>query len=109
MRTLEHFPNLVTMFFTRAAEKGDAPFLWAKRDGQWVATSWAEAARQVSSLAAGLKAIGMNVELQSTDRSTLAARRPIKDHPDQNRGGWHIFHTTFGGAGGSTVAIGSLA
>ena len=27
MRRLEHFPNLVTMFFTRAAEKGDAPFL----------------------------------------------------------------------------------
>ena len=40
MRTLEHFPNLVTMFFTRAAEKGDAPFLWVKRDGQWRSTSW---------------------------------------------------------------------
>jgi long-chain acyl-CoA synthetase len=39
-RTLEHFPNLVTMFFTRADEKGDAPFLWAKRDGAWQATSW---------------------------------------------------------------------
>jgi peptide/nickel transport system substrate-binding protein len=44
--------------------------------------------------AQNLKAIGMNVELQATDWSTLAARRPIKDHPDQNRGGWHIFHTT---------------
>ena len=32
MRTFEHFPNLVTMFFARAAEKGDAPFLWAKID-----------------------------------------------------------------------------
>ena len=32
-RQLEHFPNLVTMFLTRAREKGDAPFLWAKRDG----------------------------------------------------------------------------
>ena len=31
MRQLEHFPNLVAMFFTRAAEKGDAPFLWAKK------------------------------------------------------------------------------
>ena len=29
-RKLEHFPNLVTMFFTRAREKGDAPFLWAQ-------------------------------------------------------------------------------
>ncbi len=34
MRTLEYFPNLVTMFFTRAAEKGDAPFLWRKQDGE---------------------------------------------------------------------------
>ena len=59
MRRLEHFPNLVTMFFARAAEKGDAPFLWTKRGGGWVATSWAEAAQQVASLAAGLKAIGL--------------------------------------------------
>ena len=39
MRTeLEHFPNLVAMFFARAAEKGDAPFLWVKREGQWRST-----------------------------------------------------------------------
>ncbi|MCD2315992.1 AMP-dependent synthetase/ligase [Sphingomonas sp. IC-11] len=59
-RYLEHFPNLVTMFFTRAEEKGDAPFLWAKRDGAWRATSWAEAARQVASLATALKSLGLN-------------------------------------------------
>src|SRR3990170_1305096 len=58
-RQLEKFPNLVTMFFTRAAEKGDAPFLWAKRDGAWQATSWREAARQVAALAASLKRIGL--------------------------------------------------
>ena len=39
---LEHFPNLVTMFLTRAREKGDAPFLWAKRGGQWQPISWTE-------------------------------------------------------------------
>ena len=55
-RQLERFPNLVTMFFTRAAERGDAPFLWTKQSGSWVATSWADAARQVASLAAGLQA-----------------------------------------------------
>ncbi len=59
-RTLEHFPNLVTMFFTRAREKGEAPFLWAKKNGSWTSISWAEAARQVASLAAGLNAIGLN-------------------------------------------------
>ena len=63
-RQLEHFDNLVSMFLTRAAEKGDAPFLWAKRDGEWRSISWAEAARQVAALAASLK------------RDRAAARRP---------------------------------
>ena len=58
-RQLERFPNLVTMFFARAAEKGDAPFLWTKTSGTWVSTSWADAARQVASLATALTAIGM--------------------------------------------------
>jgi long-chain acyl-CoA synthetase len=58
-RVLEHFPNLVTMFFTRATERGDAPFLWAKRQGKWTSTSWREAAEAVSSLAAALKRIGL--------------------------------------------------
>ncbi len=61
MRTeLEHFPNLVAMFFTRAGEKGDAPFLWAKHGGEWQPTSWAEAAAKVARLAAALKRIGLN-------------------------------------------------
>ncbi|MES2754302.1 MAG: long-chain fatty acid--CoA ligase [Pseudomonadota bacterium] len=59
-RMLERFDNLVQMFFTRAGEKGDAPFLWARRDGAWRSISWADAARQVASLAAGLKALGLN-------------------------------------------------
>ena len=58
-RQLEKFPNLVTMFFTRAAEKGDAPFLWAKRDGAWRSTSWRDTARQVAALAESLKRIGL--------------------------------------------------
>ncbi len=58
-RQLEHFSNLVTMFFARAAEKGDAPFLWAKRSGQWQPTSWREAAEAVASLSAALKGIGL--------------------------------------------------
>jgi long-chain acyl-CoA synthetase len=58
-REIEHFPNLVTMFFTRAAEKGEAPFLWAKREGEWRSTSWREAAEKVAALAAALKRIGL--------------------------------------------------
>jgi long-chain acyl-CoA synthetase len=68
-RQLEPFPNLVTMFLTRAAEKGDQPFLWAKRDGEWRATSWREAARQVAALATSLKRIG----LQRGDRVMLVS------------------------------------
>ena len=60
MRAFERFPNLVTMFFTRALEKGDAPFLWAKKEGRWQSTSWREAADTVASLAAALKTIGLS-------------------------------------------------
>ena len=57
-KRLEHFPNLVTMFLTRAREKGDAPFLWAKSGGTWQSVSWSEVARRVAALAKGLKALG---------------------------------------------------
>jgi long-chain acyl-CoA synthetase len=59
-RQLEHFDNLVSLFFTRAEEKGDAPFLWAKRSGSWASISWREAARQVAALALGLKRLGLH-------------------------------------------------
>ncbi|MBP8230736.1 long-chain fatty acid--CoA ligase [Rhizorhabdus sp.] len=69
MRSFERFPNLVTMFFTRAAEKGEAPFLWAKQEGQWQTLSWAEVARRVASLAAALRAQG----LKDGDRVVLVS------------------------------------
>tara|TARA_R110000782_G_scaffold167129_5_gene259147 strand:- start:233 stop:2035 length:1803 start_codon:yes stop_codon:yes gene_type:complete len=59
MRTFEHFPNLVSMFFTRAMEQGEKPFLWHKQDGAWRAQSWMEIARQVAALAAALRAEGV--------------------------------------------------
>jgi long-chain acyl-CoA synthetase len=59
MRRFEHFPNLVAMFFARAAEKGGAPFLWAKKEGAWRPTSWREAAETVSRLAQALTRLGL--------------------------------------------------
>ena len=59
MQAIERFPNLVTMFFARAKEKGDLPFLWRKVDGRWQSLSWTEVAHQVASLAAALKARGL--------------------------------------------------
>ena len=90
MRKLERFSNLVEMFFTRAAEKGETPFLWHKAEGQWVSTSWSEAARQVASLAAGLKALG----LQPGDRVMLVA---------ENRPEWCISDLAIMAAGCVTV------
>ncbi len=58
-KRLEHFPNLVTMFLTRAREKGEAPFLWDKIEGRWQSISWSEAARRVAALAAGLRKLGL--------------------------------------------------
>lgn len=40
-----------------------------------------------------LKEAGFNVDLQSTNWASLISRRPIKKSPEQNRGGWNIFHT----------------
>ena len=89
-RLLEHFPNLVTMFFTRAREKGDTPFLWAKDGSKWTSTSWAEAARQVASLATALKAAG----LRAGDRVMLVA---------ENRPEWAISDLAIMAAGCVTV------
>ncbi len=89
-RQLERFPNLVTMFFARAAEKGDAPFLWTKTSGTWVATSWAEAARQVASLSTALTAIG----LKRGDRVMLVA---------ENRPEWCLSDLAIMAAGCITV------
>ena len=89
-RQLEHFPNLVTMFRTRAAEKGDAPFLWAKRGGAWQPTSWREAARQVAVLAESLRRIG----LEPGDRVMLGS---------ENRPEWLIADLGVMAAGCVTV------
>ncbi|PSJ41661.1 AMP-dependent synthetase/ligase [Allosphingosinicella deserti] len=90
MRAFEHFPNLVTMFFSRAAEKGDAPFLWAKADGEWRSISWREAAQRVASLAAALRRIG----LQPGDMVMLVS---------ENRPEWCISDLAIMAAGCVTV------
>jgi len=44
-----------------------------------------------------LKQAGVNVDLQAMDWSTMISRRPIKDGPDKNPGGWNLFFTWGGG------------
>ena len=90
MRRLEHFPNLVTMFFTRAQEKGDAPFLWHKHDGAWQPISWRAAAETVARLATALRAIG----LERGDRVMLVS---------ENRPEWCLADLAIMAAGCVTV------
>ena len=89
-RQLEHFPNLVSMFLTRAGEKGDAPFLWAKREGEWRSISWTEAARQAAAFAESLRRIG----LEPGDRVMLVS---------ENRPEWLIADLGIMAAGCVTV------
>ncbi|MEO7276950.1 MAG: AMP-dependent synthetase/ligase [Sphingomicrobium sp.] len=89
-RQLEHFDNLVALFLTRAAEKGDSAFLWAKRDGAWQSISWADTARQVAALAQSLRQIG----LQPGDRVCLVS---------ENRPEWLISDLAIMAAGCVTV------
>ncbi len=87
---LEHFPNLVTMFLTRAREHPQKPFLWKKREGRWQSISYGEAARMVASLADGLKELG----LKTGDRVMLVS---------ENRPEWLIADLGIMAAGCVTV------
>ncbi|HVF36992.1 MAG TPA: AMP-dependent synthetase/ligase [Sphingomicrobium sp.] len=87
---LEHFPNLVTMFLTRAREKGGKPFLWSKAGGAWQAISYSEASRQVAALAGSLNRLG----LKPGDRVMLVS---------ENRPEWLIADLGIMAAGCVTV------
>jgi long-chain acyl-CoA synthetase len=89
-RQLEYFPNLVTMFFARAAEKGDAPMLWRKQDAVWTSLSWREAAGQVAALAQALRDKG----LKPGDRVLLVS---------ENRPEWCVADLAIMAAGCVTV------
>ena len=89
-RQLERFDNLVAMFFARAAEKGDAPFLWRKSAGAWTSLSWSEVADRIARLAAALSRIG----LKPGDRVMLVS---------ENRPEWLIADLAIMAAGCVTV------
>ena len=67
-------PNLPKMFFDRAAELGDKPVLWDKRDGAWRPVAWRDAAVQVASLTRGLKQLGIG----SGDRVVLVSESRVE-------------------------------
>ena len=85
-----NYPNLSACFFGVAATRGDRPFLWAKRDGVWIATSWSEAAGIVSRMARGLRAHG----IEPGDRVALVS---------ENRPEWVLADLAILTAGAVTV------
>ena len=78
------------MFLGEAVRKGDRPFLWAKRDGSYRATSWRETADAISALARGLRLLG----LKPGERVALIS---------ENRPEWMIADLGIMAAGGITV------
>jgi long-chain acyl-CoA synthetase len=86
----ESFPNLVAMFFTRARQMGDRPFLWAKTGGEWHSISWHETACRVAGFAKNLKKLG----LEKGDRVVLVS---------ENRPEWCIADLGIMAAGCVTV------
>ena len=90
MMRYETWPNLATMFFEKAAEKGGKPFLWAKTGGAYRALSWSQAAARVRALAAGLCAQG----LKPGERVVLVS---------ESRPEWLISDVAIMAAGGITV------
>lgn len=86
----ESIPNLVSMFLSRAALRGDRPFLGYKDGSEWCTISWAETARRVAGLAKNLKAMG----LKKGDRVMLVS---------ENRPEWCIADLGIMAAGCVTV------
>ena len=84
------FPNLVSMFLSRASLRGDRPFLGFKENGVWHTISWAETARRVAGLAKNLTAMG----LKKGDRVMLVS---------ENRPEWCIADLGIMAAGCVTV------
>ncbi|QFT76407.1 Long-chain-fatty-acid--CoA ligase FadD15 [Erythrobacter sp. THAF29] len=60
LQDIDSANNLVELFLKRADQKGDAPFLGRKLDGQWVTQSWRETADQICLLAESLRNLGLS-------------------------------------------------
>ncbi len=84
------WPNLVSMFFDQADRFGDAPVLWAKKDGAYRPMSWRQVADQVGGLRRGLKSLGV----EPGDRVVVVS---------ENRPEWLIADLAIMAAGAITV------
>jgi long-chain acyl-CoA synthetase len=84
--------DLVTLFRARAEERGDASFLWAKRDGAWQSRSWRDIRTAIDALAAALIERG----IERGDRVALVS---------ENRPEWLIADLAILSVGAITVPV----
>ena len=82
--------NLPAMFFDQAERFGDHPFLWSKLEGEWRSQSWNQVAEEVTVLARGLLALGV----QPGDRIGLVS---------ENRPKWLVADVAIMSVGAMTV------
>ena len=52
--------NLLDMFYSQASRLVEKPFIWSKEGDLYVSKSWGEVAKEVTSLAQGLRSLGIN-------------------------------------------------
>ncbi len=83
-------PSLPAMFFDAASNRGDHPFMWAKRDNAWQAISYRQATDKVRALAKALIARG----IEPGDRVALVS---------ENRPEFALIHFAVMSAGAVTV------
>ena len=86
------WPNLVAMLLRQAADKGDQPFLWIKRDHTYAPLSWREVADRIGALASALRDRG----LADGDRVVILSN---------NSPEWVIADFAIMAAGGVTVPV----
>ncbi|MBH0111382.1 long-chain fatty acid--CoA ligase [Novosphingobium sp. YJ-S2-02] len=82
--------NIVSLFLKRADALGERAMLQAKRDGEWQAISWAEAARRVCLMASALRRLG----IEDGERVLIVS---------ENRPEWCLADLAIMAAGGVTV------
>ncbi|MGB7406875.1 MAG: long-chain fatty acid--CoA ligase [Pontixanthobacter sp.] len=90
LNDVDNAGNLVELFLKRADEGGEAPFLGAKRDGEWRTISWRDVADRVCLFAENLRKLG----LERGDRVMLVS---------ENRPEWCIADLGIMAAGCITV------
>jgi len=53
------FQSLNKLFFDRAEQYNEKPFLWAKNDKEWIPLTWNETSLKVKEFAGGLRSLGI--------------------------------------------------